>query len=107
MKPETEKLLAIIDKDLDEVKSACYRYFGGDEGHDIGDASSALELLCNTCFPADDQETEMHDTYTYYQMRDFLAEKLMVSKAEFRRVCDDIDSWDEDTLYARLGRKKA
>jgi hypothetical protein len=56
----TELLLIKINENFDRIQTALLDQFG-DEGHDIGDALDATELLGNT--------EEPHDSY---EIRDFL-----------------------------------
>lgn len=89
-------LLKQIDDNLDKVKRELIKELGGDEGHDIGDADSALELLTN-------QITEEPDhTYTLETVRQLLhtsihirltSKELREAIAELKDLMQDADAW--------------
>ena len=58
----------LTDAEFLALTNALMRKFGGDEGHDIGDACHLIELIANTC-----TDDETHNDYTPTQMRHVIA----------------------------------
>jgi hypothetical protein len=62
-----------LEEHLNAIQDDLISSFGGDEGHDIGDAGSILELVCNTSIRKA-YEPQPHDSYSCTTAQDFIAE---------------------------------
>jgi hypothetical protein len=85
----SSEMLAKIDEKLDPIINALTTLFG-DEGNDIGDATSAVELIGNAV-------TIEHDSY---EMIDFFK---VISEIADIPICElyTFDDWHEEDFQAR------
>ena len=96
----TKQTLILVDNNLEPLKRHLINLYG-DEGHDIGDAGNAAELLGNTI-------PKMNDTHDSYERKDFYRQVALFLKIEPQYVFDAIkemetwgrQEWSESGAWA-------